>query len=245
MSDPLFYLCPYRFTVDPPAMIRFYETLGLVTSVGTQRDGFAVLRGHGGRLGVHDLATSAASTTSTGICFETPDADLAAEHCRYMGLEASVVDEAFGRRVDVLGTEGRSVVINEEMQDFYGYREGPADARPSIDVLAVWFTDDFGAAAHWYAHFGFHSEDKDNHDWRELRGEVSAGVIGLHTLDRHRSKDTMSLGFASTEPLEAVVERLRSAGYTDAVITTEGAIHVEVTDPDGFHTEIHPSQIAS
>lgn len=245
MSEPLFYLCPYRFTDDPPAMIKFYETLGLVTTVGMDRHAFAILRGRGGRIGVHLLATSGASEKSTGMCFETPDADRAAEHCEQRGLKASVIDESYGRRVDVADPNGDLFVINEEMKDFYGYREGDPDAKPTIDLMAAWFTDDFDKAAAWYANFDFTSDDHDNQHWRPLRQDnIAAGMVGLHSADDGEAVDTMDVGFETPEPLETVLERLHAGGYQDATITDEGARHIDVTDPDGFRTEIHPSPFA-
>ncbi len=182
MSEPVYYLCPYRFSADPRAMIKFYETLGLVTEVGTESETFAILRGHGGRIGVHDIDTAAdASTVSTEMCFETPDADTAAAHCRRLGLDATVVDEAYGRHVDVRHGD-RFVTVNEEMSDFYGYRQRREDAHPTAEVVAVWFCHDFDAEAQWYANFGFRSDDHDNH-WRELRSASPAGTIGLHAID--------------------------------------------------------------
>lgn len=241
MSDPLFYLCPYRFSDDPPAMIKFYETLGLVTTVGMDRHEFAILRGRGGRIGVHKLATSGATEKSTGMCLETPDADAAAAHCKERGLEAVVIDESFGRRVDITDPNGNLFVINEEMKDFYGYREGDPDAKAKIDVMAAWFTDDFDKSASWYENFGFTADDHDNHHWRPLRNGLAAGMIGLHSVGDDGAVDSMDVGFETPEALEAVLDRLHAGGYDDAVITIEGAAHIDVTDPDGFRTEIHPS----
>ena len=237
MSQPIFYLCPYRFTTNPADMIRFYETLGLVTKVGRDRENFAVLGGSGGRIGVHELDSAHTSTVSTDMCFETPDAETAAIHCRELGLTATVVDEAYGRRVDV-GDATHTVTVNEEMRDFYGYTQGRADASPKTDVVAAYFTSDFDTDAHWFANFGFHSDD-DNQDWRELRAATSAGIIGLHQINGQEPGST-AIGFASAVPLETMLERLNAAGYTDAAITHEGTTRSEVTDPDGFITEIHP-----
>ena len=128
MSQPIFYLCPYRFTTNPADMIRFYETLGLVTKVGRDRENFAVLSGSGGRIGVHELDSAHTSTVSTDMCFETPDAETAAAHFRELGVTATVVDESYGRRVDV-GDATHTVTVNEEMRDFYGYTQGTDAAR--------------------------------------------------------------------------------------------------------------------
>lgn len=239
MSQPIFYLCPYRFATNPADMIRFYETLGLVTKVGHDRENFAVLGGSGGRIGVHDLDSAHTSTASTDICFETPDAETAAAHCRELGLTATVVDEAYGRRIDISDAT-HAVTVNEEMRDFYGYTQGPADTVPRTDVVAAYFTSDFTTDARWFANFGFHS-DNNNDGWRELRAATSAGIIGLHSINGQEPGST-AIAFASDVPLETMLERLNAAGYTDAAITHEGATRIEVTDPDGFLTEIHPSR---
>jgi hypothetical protein len=53
---------------------------------------------------------------------------------------------------------------------------------------------------------------------------------------------TVELGFETTEDLTQLVERLRGAGYTDAVVAEHhGLVRVQVTDPDGQRLEIHPA----
>ncbi|MFW6596933.1 VOC family protein [Propionibacteriaceae bacterium Y2011] len=245
-SAPLFHLCPYRFTDDPPGMIALLRAVGLRTVVSGPADRFAVLAGRHGRIGVHDTATAGPDNrvVSTSLGFETPDAERAADHLRSRGLQVDLIDEAYGRRLEVRDTSGRTTWINEEMHDLYGYRPGPAadtTVATAVDVVAVWFTDDPAGITDCLGHFGFSPAPNGPEDasttWRELRS--AGGVVGLHRRT-HQPVDGAELGFSSEESLPTVVERLQDAGFDDAALVAEGS-YVVVTDPDGRRIEIHPA----
>ncbi|MBK0330625.1 hypothetical protein I8D64_04335 [Brachybacterium sp. MASK1Z-5] len=89
--------------------------------------------------------------------------------------------------------------------------------------------------------------------WLELHGPGSAGIIGLHApmAGRERTRRAspempdlpptlqVRLGLETSEDLEALTARLRSAGHDARLV--EGAVRaVHVPDPDGIEVEIHP-----
>ena len=61
------------------------------------------------------------------------------------------------------------------------------------------------------------------------------GHVGLVRLEA--GPTATRLGFATEEPLDAVAERLRSAGHAAAAVADEV---MTVTDPDGQAVSVHP-----
>lgn len=246
---------PLRYSHDPQSMIRFLTVLGLVPEVST--DSFAILRAGAGRVMLHGVAgaEAQASARDTVLCLATDVADRAADELRNRGLDVEVWDESYGRQAMVTSPAGGAVWINEEMTDLYGY-EGHAESAPDsrLVVTAVLPTGDFDAHLAFFETLGFRAGADGDEHWQALRSE--GGVVGLHGLPedwepllesddpRHRFP-RIHLGFETSEPVEALAERLREAGYGASVVD-DGVLpaRVHVVDPDGEDLEIHPSPAA-
>ncbi len=249
---------PMRFSADPPGMGRFLETLGLCRVLESGNGVYATFEGAAGSVAVHSVehADSAVGDAVTTLNVLVEDVDVAAAALREAGLEADAWDEAYGRQGAVRTPRGTSVGLNEATQaDLYGYRviDG-ADAAPPLDVVAVWYSDDFAGDAAFLAHLGLAPEGPlDDPWWCALRGAGGAGAIGLHAPGTVAAAGPVvpsgwlehpalvRLGFETREPLDALVSRLRGAGYGSAALTAdEAGPKVVLTDPDGQYLEIHP-----
>lgn len=75
--------------------------------------------------------------------------------------------------------------------------------------------------------------------WVELAG--SAGTLALHYLPPESSARTIELAFDSDEPLEDVVDRLRTAGFEPATEITDEAHgrSFTVRDPEGLLVQVN------
>jgi glyoxalase/bleomycin resistance protein/dioxygenase superfamily protein len=234
-----YQISPYHFTDRPHEMIAFLQAVGL--RVEASRDGWADLVGSGGRVGVHPLATSGVTVTSTSLCLLAPDAVAVADQLQQVGLEARWWDEAFGRQAAVRGPYGE-LTINEPMTDFHGYQRHdvtPAPGDPEVSVTAVLFVPDFSAPAAFFSAFGFVGDERLQ-GWRPLRSGRTSGAIGLHAAGRDPEPGyACGLSFDTTEDLAAFADRLRGLGYPVDDEYDATAPHVTVSDPDGNPIEVH------
>lgn len=254
-------ICPYviwplRFSPNAPAMIDFYTRLGLHKSFSHDDGTFATFQGRSGTLGVHDANNTEAGVVPqhTALNLATTDVVQAAEELVELGHSVKVWDETYGKQGVVASRDGRVIGLNGDAQeDLYGgYRTHPEVAAPSLDVVAVCVTPQMKAEAAWFASFGFVASSYDDPWWIGLRAGERSGVIGIHAgevaADTARDADDdlfgpayeVRIGFETHEPLEVLDARLRAAGFETTVVT-EGAPHLELTDPDGEHLEIHPA----
>lgn len=254
VPDPGFTVFPLRFTRDPRALIAFLRTLGMAPTITAGDDGFGDLVAGAGRVMVHGVrgAVSGAAHGDTDLCLAVPDADRAARDLAEAGIEATVWDESYGRQGRIDGPAGEGVSLNEHQSDLYGYQgHDPSGADPRLSVTAVLMSDDFARDAAWGARLGFVAEETGDAGWRELRGPGRTGAIGLHrpVADAPRTRPTgvefgdclqVRIGFSTTEPLDALAERLDAAGHPARLVEAGGVPSVRVTDPDGIETEIHP-----
>lgn len=98
-----------------------------------------------------------------------------------------------------------------------------------MKAMPIRYVRDAAASRRFYETLGLEVEVTNRPgSWVELRGEGT--VLALH-----QGGQGTELTFASGEPLEAVAERLRAAGYDpDPVIVDEAfGRTVTVRDPDG------------
>ncbi len=74
--------------------------------------------------------------------------------------------------------------------------------------------------------------------WVEFHGE--SGTLALHYLTTDAPPSGVELAFEATEPLEAVLKRLRSAGYepASAIFDESYGRAFTVVDPDGLQIQI-------
>jgi hypothetical protein len=136
---------PVRFTDDVPAMQAFLELLGLQPRIEFNRPGWVDLAGSSGLVGLHDAAHSATGGLpgETRLSFEVGDADLTASSLQDQGIAATVVDESFGRFVEMTDPLGEPVIADEVQHDLYGYTRHEVDpSQPAPVVVPVRFTDE-------------------------------------------------------------------------------------------------------
>lgn len=252
--DPGFTVFPLRFSRDPRALIGFLRTLGMAPVITAGDDGFGDLVAGAGRVMVHGVqgAVSGAAPGDTDLCLAVPDADQAVQELIAAGIEVTVWDESYGRQGRLEGPAGEGISLNEHQSDLYGYRgHDPSAGDPRLSVTAVVPSDDFDRDADWFARLGFRAQDPGDAWSRELPGPGRAGTVGLHRpgAEDRRTRPSgvefgdclqVRLGFSTTEDLEELADRLRTAGHTAEVVDADGVRSVHVTDPDGAHLEIHP-----
>jgi hypothetical protein len=231
-----------RVSDDPAAVVRFLQTLGLGGGNGASS---GVLCGRSGKVAVQSASVvTGASAGETHLTFMVNDTRAAADDLAKAGLDPVQRN----RRVSVREPRGGGVWINEDRPD-------DESAKASgVDVVAVYYTTAFAGAAAFFANLGFTPYGTGDDWWQALRGSERVGVIGLHKAEeapslRAAAPDdpmgppaTVELGFETTEALPQLAERLRGAGYSDAVVAEDnGLVRVQVTDPDGQRLEIHPA----
>lgn len=109
-----------RFTTDIETMRTFFELLGFETNLVSEKGpGWVSMRGDAGIMTLH-----AADHEKTEVFYDT-DEPLENLHKRLQDAgfsDARIVDEVFGRRLDVTDPQGENVMIFERMKDTYGYR---------------------------------------------------------------------------------------------------------------------------
>jgi len=93
----------------------------------------------------------------------------------------------------------------------------------------------------------------DDLHWIDLRAGDRSGVLGstpassrraIHatpTTCSDRPTWCVDIGFETSEPLDVLVERLRSAGLDPTMITDGPDPRVVLVDPDGEEVQIHPT----
>jgi hypothetical protein len=236
-------------------MIGFLRLLGLAPRVHIENNGFGVLVGRSGAVAVHGVgsAETGARPGETQLSGEVPDVEAAAEWLRGRGIDTVVWDESYGRVAGIRDGRGGGVWLNQEQDDLYGYRLGAGDPGP-IDLVAVYFTDDFAGSREFLSALDFRPIEPESSGWQRLSGASGHGLIGLHAGDpsdgvAHRPSAPddpvgppalVKLSFETAEPLDTLTARLHEAGYADAHVVAEpGVSKIMVTDPDGCELEIH------
>ena len=123
---------PVRFTTDVAAMRRFCVALGLEAELSSESGDWVSLRGTGGGVGLHSVATAETPRAPGGseLSFEA-DEPLEALQARLeqAGFESTIVDESFGRSLRTIDPDGVEVQVFEPQTDLYGYRAEQADER--------------------------------------------------------------------------------------------------------------------
>jgi hypothetical protein len=222
---------PLRYTDDIAAMRDFLGLLGLAPRVESQRGGWLDLVAGAGMVALHEAATSdsAGVAGQTRLSFEGADLDALADRLSDAGWsDATIWDETYGRVLSVTDPDGGDLRVDGYNEDDYGYRVHRPERDPRWSVMPVRSTPVLEAYVRFLGCFGL-----------ERYAAHSALVVGGHVgLVRLESGPAaVGLGLATTEPLEEVAERLRSAGYDDAAITDAVLM---VTDPDGQVVALHP-----
>ncbi len=226
----------------------FLEALGLSAGI-TRRDDWAAMHAGAGMVLLHSAASSehegpAGTTLLTG---ETSDVVALADRLGRRGLAATVVDEAYGRSLEVTDPLGGRVVVNETQTDTYGYEQKRPEPDPGVEVIVSRFTEPGGPYVGFVTALGLSPQG----DWGEGYAAYGAGqgAIGLHHDDGSTGLGgpepdlLVSLGLLTTWPLEIVQQRLSDAGFDPGrVVVADFGSRVETTDPDGQPLEIHQHQ---
>jgi predicted lactoylglutathione lyase len=110
-----------------------------------------------------------------------------------------------------------------------------------MKVMPIRYVADMAASARFYAALGLVQGDSSRSgNWTELTG--SAGMVALHTA-RTSQQDTpgrVELSFETTEPLEALAERLSAAGFEpEAIVDENFGRSLRVIDPDGALVQVN------
>ena len=124
---------PVRFTNDVAAMRRFLEALGLKPRIASDSGGWVdFTTEESGCAALHDAATSAsgAAAGETTLSFETAEPlEAVRDRLHAAGFaDATVVDEAYGRSLQVTDPDGVRVTVDEVQQDLYGYHQAHASS---------------------------------------------------------------------------------------------------------------------
>ena len=110
---------PIRYARDVEASVAFYRALGLEVGSVSRPGGWAELAGNAGVVALH-----AAGDANAGICELVFEADekleAVADRLRAGGFAAgAIVDESFGRSMQVVDPDRVVVQINEHDRDLY------------------------------------------------------------------------------------------------------------------------------
>lgn len=105
-------------------------------------------------------------------------------------------------------------------------------------VLPIRYCADVAASTGFYRALGLALGDATRTGgWVEL--PAAAGVLALHRAEASEA-GTCELAFEADEPLEAVADRLRSAGFASEPILDESfGRSLRVRDPDGVWVQVN------
>lgn len=228
-----------RFTTDVPRMRAFLEHIGLAAAL-TANDSWAVMRSASGDVLLHSVATAAAPVVAgqTELTMSSDDLDALAAR-----LDAPVIDEAYGRRIELVTPDGRALGVDAEQTDLHGYVAGTAEPDPAIGVVPVVFTDPNGPYAAFLTALGLRDAGGDD----TFRTFTAAhGAVGLHVARPGEFERFLLSGdgvgvhltlSTAADPL-ALAERLRAVGIAVTVDDSFGVM-LEIIDPDGRPLQVH------
>lgn len=105
-------------------------------------------------------------------------------------------------------------------------------------VMPIRYTDDVAASVAFYRALGLELGAVSRPGkWAELSGR--GGVLAIHVAAAD-CEERCELAFEAEEPLEAVVARLRAAGFPGGEIVDQNfGRSLTVTDPDGVAVQIN------
>lgn len=119
--------------------------LGLAVHIELEGGGWVDLAAGGGRVALHSATGSDTGGLpgQTRLSFEVDDVETLAVRLIAAGFEdATPYDEAYGRALTVTDPLGDQLIIDERIEDLYGYRLHDAGgAQRSTRVVPVRFTD--------------------------------------------------------------------------------------------------------
>jgi predicted enzyme related to lactoylglutathione lyase len=242
---------PVHFTNHLPRLQQFLELIGLRPWIVAKGGGWSDMSCGGGRVALHDAATSdtGAQAGQTTLSFEAADVSVLAQRLTAAGLaEVTVYDEAYGRVLTCLDPEGARLAVDERTDDLYGYQlRAEPGTEPSLRVTPVRFTNPAGPYGGFLGALGLRAAGELNSYYVNfLAGEGRQGQVGLHhVLDGDQpvvagtGYAAVQLNFETGEPLDRVAARLATAGFEPTIATEEFGSLLSVTDPDGQQVQVH------
>ncbi len=241
---------PVRFTDRIEAMQEFLETLGLRPRIEAERGGWVDMVAYGGMVALHsaETAVSGAVAGQTCLSFEAADVVGLADRLRKAGVpDVTVYDEAYGQVLNCRDPLGDVIAVDGRSDDLYGYRRHDAAAAATdLRVVPVRFTEPTGPYGGWLEAMGLTLVGEPNDFYVQYAAaDGDHGFVGVHhvyddELPIVAGRAAAHLTFATSEPLEAIAERLAAAGHGDASVDREdfGCL-LTVTDPDDQEVQVH------
>lgn len=248
---------PVRFTDDVAAMQHFLELIGLRPWIVTDGGGWSDMAAGGGRVALHDAATSVTGGLpgQTDLNFEAGDIGALARRLEEAGIaEVTIYDEAYGRVLTCADPEGSVVAVDEVPADLYGSQlraeRSPVD---SLRVMPVRFTDPAGPYGGFLQALGLRRAGEINPYYVNFLADGGMqGQVGLHhvfaedlPVIRGGRSAAVQLTFESAEPLVELAARLSAAGFEPGIVTEDFGSLLHVTDPDGQVIQVHEPPAAA
>jgi hypothetical protein len=237
---------PVRFTPDVAAMQAFLEILGLQPRISFDRPGWVDLAGSAGLVGLHDVSNSATGGLpgETRLSFEVGDADATAAALRDQGIAASVVDESFGRYVELTDPIGAPVIADEVQHDLYGYTRHEVDSsQPAPVVVPVRFTDEASSYDGFLRALGLTgTPEPGGYTTYVAPGGGEVGVHYVYSDDLPivaSSYASAHLTFAIDSGLDELQKALQDKGFHLERFDEDFGSFVDITDPDGQSVQVH------
>jgi hypothetical protein len=238
---------PIRFTDDVAAMQAFLELLGLQPRIEFNRPGWVDLAGSAGLVALHDAASSATGGVhgETRLSFEVDDAEAMARSLHDQGIATTVVDESFGRFLELTDPLGAPLIADEVQRDLYGYTRHEVDeTRPAPVVVPVRFTDEAEAYDGFLSALGLSGQPEPGGYTTYVApdggGEVGVHYVYSHDLPLVRSEHAVAhLTFAITGGLDDLQKSLEREGYAITRFDEDFGSFIDVVDPDGQSVQVH------
>ena len=243
-----------RFTARPALMTDFCAALGLRPVRYTGSDPVVVFAGRSGELGLRAVpdggtdggTDGGAEVVRTTVELLVTDVAAAARALAESGLALSA-ETPGGAPVRLTSPSGLIVTLaergSEELDPEPGRRSLASGLEQtvaaSMDLVAVCTVPDVDREADFFAHVGFVALE-DGAGYLPLTAAAGAGVIGLRpSADR---PGRVELGAETSEPFDALADRLRVGGYPAETVEDESGIRVRIVDPDGASLEVRPTR---
>ncbi|MBO9567964.1 MULTISPECIES: hypothetical protein [Cellulomonas] len=119
---------PLWYTPDVPGAVAVLAALGLRRRIASTSGGWVDLEASGGGL----TAAHRDALVRAELAFEHPDLDALLARVGAAGVDAALVDEAYGRSLRLPHPDDatREVFVNERQRDLYGFTRARAAPRP-------------------------------------------------------------------------------------------------------------------
>lgn len=234
MQDELtFTVCLFRGTNDVDSMVDFLQTMGMGPVLFNEHDAdLTYVYAKGGVIALYENPDRGRPGRAE-LSFCTNDYQAANKLFESYDLNAEL-SEVGAPGVTVTDVNGQSIWVGQAVLD----RTEAQKAANPVEIVALRRTFSVPGDSEFFEVLGFDVQQDGSVDWRVLRADEPAGIIGLapsHLSGPAEGQAEVQIGFVTTEPLEEVAARMEAAGYhTGDVIIDVDAPFFTVTDPDGI-----------